>query len=43
MPGMAGLELGQLERNQIVCPILPLTALITEQDKVDGLRAGGDD
>ena len=30
-------------RNHIVCPILFLTARITEQDKVNGLRAGGDD
>ncbi len=43
MPGMDGLELCKIIRNHIVCPILFLTARITEQDKVNGLRAGGDD
>ena len=43
MPGMDGLELCKVIRNHIVCPILFLTARITEQDKVSGLRAGGDD
>ena len=43
MPGMDGLELCKVIRNHIVCPILFLTARITEQDKVNGLRAGGDD
>ena len=41
MPGMDGLELCKVIRNHIVCPILFLTARITEQDKVNGLRAGG--
>ncbi|MCX4325389.1 MAG: response regulator, partial [Lachnospiraceae bacterium] len=43
MPGMDGMELCKVIRNHIVCPILFLTARITEQDKVNGLRAGGDD
>ena len=43
MPGMDGLELCKAIRNHIICPILFLTARITEQDKVNGLRAGGDD
>ena len=43
MPGMDGLELCKVIRNHIVCPILFLTARITDQDKVNGLRAGGDD
>ena len=43
MPGMDGLELCRVIRNHILCPILFLTARITEQDKVNGLRAGGDD
>ena len=43
MPGMNGLELCKVIRNHMVCPILFLTARITEQDKVNGLRAGGDD
>jgi DNA-binding response OmpR family regulator len=43
MPGMDGLTLCQAIRNHVVCPILFLTAKITEQDKVNGLRVGGDD
>lgn len=43
MPGMDGLELCALIREHISCPILFLTARITEQDKIDGLMAGGDD
>ncbi len=40
MPGMDGLELCKIIRNQIVCPILFLTARITEQDKINVLQAG---
>lgn len=43
MPGMDGLELCKVIRNHVTCPILFLTAKITEQDKVNGLQAGGDD
>ena len=43
MPGMDGLELCKVIRDHVTCPILFMTARITEQDKVNGLRAGGDD
>ncbi len=43
MPEMDGLELCKIIRNHVTCPILFLTARITEQDKVNGLQAGGDD
>ncbi|MDO5392002.1 MAG: response regulator transcription factor [Eubacteriales bacterium] len=43
MPEMDGLELCKNIRSHVVCPILFLTARITEQDKVNGLMAGGDD
>lgn len=43
MPGMNGLELCRSIRDHIVCPILFLTARITDQDKVNGLQYGGDD
>ena len=43
MPEMDGLELCRIIRQNVVCPILFLTARITEQDKVNGLQAGGDD
>ena len=43
MPGTDGLQLCQTIRNHVGCPILFLTARIAEQDKVDGLVAGGDD
>lgn len=43
MPGMDGLELCKIIRNNVACPILFLTARITEQDKVNGLQVGGDD
>lgn len=43
MPGMDGLKLCEKIRGHISCPILFLTARVTEQDKVDGLLAGGDD
>ena len=43
MPEMDGLELCKIIRNNVVCPILFLTARITEQDKVNGLQVGGDD
>ncbi len=43
MPGMDGLELCRRIRSHIVCPILFVTARITEQDKINGLQYGGDD
>ena len=43
MPEMDGLELCKIIRNNVICPILFLTARITEQDKINGLQAGGDD
>ena len=43
MPGMDGLELCRNIRNHIVCPIIFVTARITEQDKINGLQYGGDD
>lgn len=43
MPGMNGLELCALIRDHVSCLILFLTARVTEQDKVEGLLAGGDD
>ena len=43
MPGINGLELCKNIRNHVSCPILFLTARITEQDKINGLQYGGDD
>lgn len=43
MPGMDGLELCRHIRRHVSCPILFLTARVTEQDIIDGLTAGGDD
>jgi Response regulators consisting of a CheY-like receiver domain and a winged-helix DNA-binding domain len=43
MPGMDGLELCEIIRRHIVCPVLFLTARVTEQDKIRGLGIGGDD
>ncbi|MDY2628165.1 MAG: response regulator transcription factor [Lachnospiraceae bacterium] len=43
MPGMDGLELCKTIRSHVSCPILFLTARITEQDKINGLQYGGDD
>ncbi len=43
MPGMDGLELCRAIRDAVSCPILFLTARISEQDKILGLQAGGDD
>lgn len=43
MPDMDGLTLCKNIRNHVVCPIIFLTARITEQDKINGLRIGGDD
>lgn len=43
MPGIDGLELCKNIRDHVSCPILFLTARITEQDKINGLQYGGDD
>lgn len=43
MPDMDGLEFCRIIRAHISCPILFLTARVTEQDKVTGLLTGGDD
>ncbi len=43
MPGMDGLELCRSIREHIPCPILFLTARVSEQDKINGLQYGGDD
>ncbi len=43
MPGMDGLELCRAIRDAVSCPILFLTARISEQDKIRGFQAGGDD
>lgn len=43
MPGMNGLELCAAIRKFIDCPILFLTAKVSEQDKINGFMAGGDD
>ncbi len=43
MPGTDGLEFCKQVRGLVSCPILFLTARITEQDKVNGLSIGGDD
>lgn len=43
MPEMDGFELCKRIRNHISCPIIFLSARITEQDKINGLRIGGDD
>ncbi len=43
MPEMDGLEVCKRIRLHISCPILFLTAKITEQDRINGLMTGGDD
>lgn len=43
MPGMSGLELCKIIREHVICPIVFLTALATDQDTINGLLAGGDD
>jgi DNA-binding response OmpR family regulator len=43
MPEMDGLELCQLIRGHISCPIIFLTARGTERDVIKGLSVGGDD
>ena len=43
MPDMDGLELCRNIRNHVDCPILFVTARITEQDNINRLQYGGDD
>lgn len=43
MPDTNGLELCKNIRNHTTCPILFVTARITEQDKINGFQYGGDD
>lgn len=43
MPDMDGLELCKNIRSHVICPIIFLTARITETDKINGLQVGGDD
>lgn len=43
MPDMDGLDLCRNIREHVSCPILFLTARVTEEDKVNGLMSGGDD
>lgn len=43
MPDMNGLEVCKRIRPQVNIPILFLTAKVEEQDKINGLMAGGDD
>lgn len=43
MPGMDGLEVCARLRQHLTCPIIFLTAKVTEQDKINGLMTGGDD
>jgi DNA-binding response OmpR family regulator len=43
MPDMDGLEVCKRIRLHVGCPIVFLTAKVTEQDKVNGLMIGGDD
>lgn len=43
MPDRDGFSLCEIIREQVECPILFLTARIEERDKINGLKAGGDD
>lgn len=43
MDGMNGIDLCVSVREFVSCPILFLTARVSEQDKINGLMAGGDD
>ena len=43
MPQMDGIEVCQMIRDKVTCPILFLTAKVEEQDRVLGLLSGGDD
>ena len=43
MPDTDGMTFCKMIRSHVICPILFLTARIQEQDKINGLRIGGDD
>jgi DNA-binding response OmpR family regulator len=43
MPEIDGFEVCKRIRSYVNCPILFLTAKVTEQDKINGLLIGGDD
>lgn len=43
MPEVDGLEVCRRLRAYVTCPILFLTAKVTEQDRIKGLMIGGDD
>lgn len=43
MPGLDGLSVCRLIRDNVSCPILFLTARVEEDDRVSGLLSGGDD
>lgn len=43
MPDMDGLTLCQQIREKVFCPIIFLSAKISEKDKIHGLAVGGDD
>lgn len=43
MAGMNGLDLCVSIRDHVSCPIIFLTARVSEQDKINGLMVGGDD
>ena len=43
MPDMDGLEVCRKIRDFVDCPILFLTAKVEEQDRINGLKCGGDD
>lgn len=43
MPQVNGLELCIKIRDYVPCPIIFLTARISEQDKINGFKVGGDD
>ncbi|RUS48622.1 response regulator transcription factor [Cohnella sp. AR92] len=43
LPGRDGLSVCGAIRDHVACPILFLTAKVEEADRIDGLRAGGDD
>lgn len=43
MPDLDGLEVCKRIRDHISCPILFLTARVSDSDKIAGLKTGGDD